>query len=692
MLFELSIAKRYLIPKKKRLTMSLIALMSVGVISLVVWLVLVFLSVTAGLEQGWIRKLTALNAPIRITPTPCYYASYYYQVDSVSAASDYTPKNIGEKQRTLLTDPYQIDHDPALPAPCLNNRDLNPDGSLKDLVHCAFDALHTSSHSHAFTFQEYEISAAQLDLHIKQLSDREVQSERSSSQLCYLSSFSNHNPGMPSLLEPPRIEDLNHLLKLAALSPIEMCRMRLSSLFSAMTIKQVQTTSRDWRPLLTLLPADFSLEAFAQIKEGQPPTLLFLPQERGSSLPGHSATMTRGVLSRQQGQLTFTLPEGGSYPLTSKVTLRLMHPLSMEATLVPPKWETLTRLSDLLLDVTFTFQGKKQQGRVRWEELDIAHATTRTLFSTKPSLSPPWPYTVTSTSTKPIVYLPTSDQARTQAIVVPHRMQKSGLKLGDQGFFSYTTTTLSAQQEQRIPVTVAGFYDPGTMPTGLNSVLTAPALIRDINLATQREALIPYPTNGIHVWCQHLNKIDTICAQLRAAFDQAGILPYWSITPFYRYELTQDLFQQFKSDKYILTLIAALILIVACTNIISLLVILVGEKKREIAILRAMGTSTKSIALVFTLCGAMMGLMSTLIGATLAYFTLRHIDILVHFLSFLQGQEAFNALFYGNSLPTTLSFDALLFILIATPLISLLAGLIPALKACRSRPSETLRS
>jgi lipoprotein-releasing system permease protein len=120
--------------------------------------------------------------------------------------------------------------------------------------------------------------------------------------------------------------------------------------------------------------------------------------------------------------------------------------------------------------------------------------------------------------------------------------------------------------------------------------------------------------------------------------------------------------------------------------------LLVNDKKREIGILQAMGARTSSIALIFAACGAGMGIISSLIGTFAALFTLKHIDTLAHFLSVIQGHDAFNAIFYGKSLPSSLSTDALLFILIATPLLSLLAGLVPALKACRMRPSTILRS
>src|SRR5271168_872733 len=105
-MFEILVAIKYLLPKKRQLSVSLISLMSVLVISLVVWLVLVFLSVTDGIEKKWLDKLTSLHAPLRITPTEAYYASYYYQIDSFSAASQFHSKTLIEKQEAPFSDPY----------------------------------------------------------------------------------------------------------------------------------------------------------------------------------------------------------------------------------------------------------------------------------------------------------------------------------------------------------------------------------------------------------------------------------------------------------------------------------------------------------------------------------------------------------------------------------------------------------
>jgi lipoprotein-releasing system permease protein len=171
-----------------------------------------------------------------------------------------------------------------------------------------------------------------------------------------------------------------------------------------------------------------------------------------------------------------------------------------------------------------------------------------------------------------------------------------------------------------------------------------------------------------------------------------GLAPYWKITTFQNYDFAKDLLEQFQSDKYLFAIVGIIILVVACCNIVSMLVLLVNDKKREIGILEAMGATRLSIAAIFGLCGIAMGVLSSVIGTLAALFTLEHIDSIVGLLSYFQGHDTFNTAFFGKSLPGELSGNAVTFILIATPLISLLAGLVPAIKACRLQPTEILRA
>ena len=506
--FELTIALKYLIPRKRSLSTALISAMSVLVISLVVWLVLVFLSVTAGIEKNWLQKLTSLHAPIRLSPTENYYQSYFYQIDALSAASNYTYKTIGEKNEALLSDPFSPDRDAELPF-YLAQADRLENGRLRDPVKDAARVLAALQQENpTLAFQDYEIGGALMHLFLQG-------SSTSLSQMSYLLSIPDQNP---------RFRDL--------------------------------------------------------------------------------------CLPVSEGPLDFDAP-----PET------------------PPPY------------VYFV------QGKLHLPEFDAD--------------------------------LP---------VLLPKNYKDSGAQLGDRGTLSYTAPAAMSAQEQRLYFRVAGFYDPGILSVGNKCLLVPKEVTRDIHGAMQTFSPDGTPTNGIFVWVDELSQVGEMAAKITAALEQAGVSSYWKVTTYENFEFAKDLLGQFRSDRTLLLLIGVIILIVACCNIISLLVLLVNDKKKEIAILQSMGASSKSIAAIFGFCGIAMGVVSCLVGSLLAIFTLHHLDLLVAFLSKIQGRAAFNPAFFGTSLPNQLSFDALLFVLIATPILALLAGLIPAIKASRIQPSSSLRS
>ena len=166
-MFELRIALQYLLPRKRSLSSALISIMSVGVISLVVWLVLVFLSVTGGIERNWLQKLTAMHAPVRISPTEAYYNSYFYQIDAFAIASNYTYKTIGEKGENQKSDPYSVDDDAETPM-YLPPAERMSDGRLKDPVKEVFSVLEDAKKEFpSLAFQDYEIGGALMRLALK---------------------------------------------------------------------------------------------------------------------------------------------------------------------------------------------------------------------------------------------------------------------------------------------------------------------------------------------------------------------------------------------------------------------------------------------------------------------------------------------------------------------------------------------
>jgi len=682
--FEFSIIRKYLIPRKRQLSVALIASMSTAVIALVVWLLLVFLSVTDGIEKSWLQKLTALNAPLRITPTDAYYSSYYYLADTASLSSDFSPKSIGQKALALKSDPYDPEIDASLPAhwPA---PDKLADGSLKDPVKTAFAILkNLQGGDPSIAFQEFEVSGALLRLQMLRSDSPSPnaygsQSQRFLTQVSYLASFADQSPYVASLLAPPSAADLNHLFFLAhynvdQLSSQEIFQSRVRTLLSSADIQKVRTVSSNWRLPPELLAEGTPFEAYAYTKRGVI-SHIDLIQDRKTL----SEDAEKGVLIRQGVTLLFN-----GNPLPAKTSLFHVGPLSFSAQVVPESVIGSKRLADLRLFLRGTLQGKPISGVASWDGLEIEGAVMKTEFSQKPQELPLWPYKIGSKITLPGL--------NDRGILVAKSLQNGGVRIGDRGYISYQAATTGSFQEQRIPVYVAGFYDPGVMSIGGKCILVPLSIARTINASSHMQHFDKTASNGIQIWCGNLKETNTLQRTIAEMFEKAGIGQYWKVSTYHEYDFAKDLLQQFQSDRILFTLIGVIILVVACCNIISLLVILVSDKKREIGILQAMGAPPKSIALIFGGLGAAMGIASSILGIGAALLTLHNLDFLVALLSKIQGHDAFNAVFYGQSLPSDLSYDALVFILIATPALSLLAGLVPAIQACRLRPSEILRS
>ncbi|NGX45632.1 MAG: Lipoprotein-releasing system transmembrane protein LolE [Chlamydiae bacterium] len=646
--------------------------MSIGVISLVVWLVLVFLSVTEGIERSWLHKLTALNAPMKIHPTEKYYSSYFYRVDQYSQSAGYASRTIGQKARALLSDPYDPSVDESLPA-YFPRPSLTDNQEIVDPVKSAYDVLTTIQKSRQeLAFQDFEVSGAMLRLQMirPQFGSFEpegLDSESQLTQVSYLASFADKSPTLPELLLPPTPEDLNHLFYLAARTHDKESFATLSAHTS---VEEVQTRDPLWSCPLSLLPdgANFAANFY-----------------------DHGGEITHAILVTDKSKANGTLRREGNHIMAnhlgnvafSDFPLFLMGPQTFEASLNQESEE-------ICFNIKGSLQGQKLQGTVPFQGLFISKATAQNRFDKAPELAPQWPYLYHDTQGATRFVLPEGSDG--QGILLAKQMSDSGVKIGDKGYISYSAPTASSVQEMRIPVYVSGFYDPGFLAIGSRAILAPAAITSSINSAQTSFSIDRMEATGIQVWFPQLGEADRVKQEILKGFDESGIADYWTVSTYKEYDFAKDLMQQFESDKYLFTLIGAIILTVACCNIISLLVLLVDDKKKEIGILEAFGARKRSIALIFGLCGGAIGLVSSLIGIALATLTLHNIDFVVRFLSFLQGHEAFNALFFGQSLPKQLSFSALTFVLIATPVLSLIAGLVPAIKACRLNPSEILRA
>lgn len=667
-MFELSFIRKYLTPKRKQLSVSLIGLLSILVITLVVWLVTVFISVTEGIEKNWLDKLTTLNAPVRIIPTQEYFSSYYYNIDRYAESSGYNVKSIREKAEALISDPYDPNFDEETPA-MMPKPDRDGSGALKDPVKGLYAALDELRATHEkFVYQDIEMSGALLRLNLVRQDPNTFNTTDRQSHLTnvsYLATFPDKNPFLSQLLLPPTEDDINHLICQAQRRDDTQC---LENLLTYAHIEKIRPGSSLWPIDLNLLPEKTRLAVEPYLHD-EDISHLVIPINK----PSHPKSFVE-----RRGERLFYIDEGHpEIPLQKETPLFSYGAVDFEVQ------EKLEKLSFL---VSGAIQNQRIFGSISLDEgMQIAKAHYDTRFTKTPSSSPIWPFFTNNKG-----HLPIRDNET--GILLAKSFRDNGVRIGDNGYLAYSAPGISAAKELHIPVYVSGFYDPGIMAVGNKCILVPPSITGAINATESAFTLDRSESNQVFVWFENREESGKIKADLMQNLMDRGIDKYWKVQTFREYEFAKDLMQQFESDKYLFSLIGVIILLVACTNIISLLVLLVSDKKKEIGILLAMGAKRRSVAGIFAFSGASIGLFSCLLGLFFAFFTLKNIDFLVSFLSSLQGHDAFNPQFFGTSLPHDISRRGLLFAAFATPLLALLAGLIPAIKAARLNPCEALRT
>lgn len=150
--------------------------------------------------------------------------------------------------------------------------------------------------------------------------------------------------------------------------------------------------------------------------------------------------------------------------------------------------------------------------------------------------------------------------------------------------------------------------------------------------------------------------------------------------------------QALQVERNVMFMILSMIIMVAAFNIISSMIMLVQDKGRDIAILRAMGATRGMIMRIFFLNGASIGVSGTVAGFVLGLAFAKNIDTIKGWLESLTGGELFSAeIYFLSKLPAKVdSFEVLLVVLMGIGL-SILATLYPSWRAGRLQPAEALR-
>jgi lipoprotein-releasing system permease protein len=141
-----------------------------------------------------------------------------------------------------------------------------------------------------------------------------------------------------------------------------------------------------------------------------------------------------------------------------------------------------------------------------------------------------------------------------------------------------------------------------------------------------------------------------------------------------------------------MSLILLLIVAVAAFNIVAMLVMVVTDKRTDIAIVRTFGASPRRVMGIFITQGLVIGWLGVLLGIGLGLLLALNVDTIVPFLERSFGFQIMDSdVYYITSIPSEVHLSNVLAIGVAALLLTALATVYPALRAARTAPAEALR-
>ena len=157
-------------------------------------------------------------------------------------------------------------------------------------------------------------------------------------------------------------------------------------------------------------------------------------------------------------------------------------------------------------------------------------------------------------------------------------------------------------------------------------------------------------------------------------------------------DLNKSFFSALKVERNVMFIILTLIIVVAAFNIISGLTILIKNKTKEIAILKTMGLTNKSIIKSFFLTGFVIGLSATVAGTILGVLFSHYIESIRIFLSYVFNVEIFpNDIYFLDRMPSEINPVSIVIIFILALITTVLASLIPAMAISKMDPIKALK-
>jgi lipoprotein-releasing system permease protein len=206
-----------------------------------------------------------------------------------------------------------------------------------------------------------------------------------------------------------------------------------------------------------------------------------------------------------------------------------------------------------------------------------------------------------------------------------------------------------------------------------------------IHLQDAQKFLRQPGVQGLHVKTDDMFAASQVMREIRETLGDDYRVKDWSQTQ-------GSLFQAVKMEKIVVGSLLMIIIAVAAFNIVSSLVLMVADKRSDIAVLRTMGVSAGQIMAIFIVQGSAIGFVGTLIGTTVGCVVALTLTSIMGGFESLFGLQVFDPdVYFISQLPSVLLWQDVAFIAFIALALSFVATLYPAYRAARIEPAEALR-
>lgn len=267
-----------------------------------------------------------------------------------------------------------------------------------------------------------------------------------------------------------------------------------------------------------------------------------------------------------------------------------------------------------------------------------------------------------------------------QVVMGKTLVRKLGLSLGDRVRLMSPSggVSPSGAAPRMRAFELVGIFDSGFHEYDVGVILTPIAAIQRLNRMGDA-------VTGIELFLQDRERAAIVADQARSLLPPGAWVIDWQ-------RRNRAFFNALKTERVAMGVILSLIVMVAVFNMVASLVMVVMERRKEIAILKTIGASRRSVMRVVMLMGGMLSGIGTLAGALLGLLLAWKLDVLLAWIEQLTGVQFMSGeVYFIDHIPSKIDPASVILIVSVSLIMGLAATLYPAWRAASVPPAEALR-